>query len=468
MADVLKQTLYWSGNPAFTLVDNSAGACPPTEARAITAAESHDANDATYESVIASGDGVEFDPDYEAHVSRAIDTASVTGTISFIRMRARARFIGNGDTSNVGSWQPRINGTDRGSSAGLTGSFADYSQDFTTDPADSNPWTNAKLNAQTFGLHLRAAIVDTDHINSADIRLSEFSVEVWGPDVQTMTPAGATVALAVSAGALVAGLVAVSCDPAPVNTTPTAPTLVPGPVALALDSAGVDSLGLDEAWVLGIRDPLTPVDVDAFVDAGPTPVRIVRSDTAPFDDGNDATKTLLSSPGTWPNSGTMLFDFHGTQGETSLDGTGPIAGVKLYVRVRARKDPNAVLNNFRPSFSGLTKAFVAQPTVYPMAPASAFYETLATDLIPLTSNGVPFEWGQGTNSIFTQAVLGWVLSVDYSVGGAFTGEFAQVECSDAWLEVYAPQGSEPEIIELKHKVGNMRRVQAFPQVVGEE
>jgi hypothetical protein len=165
----------------------------------------------------------------------------------------------------------------------------------------------------------------------------------------------------------------------------------------------------------------------------------------------------------------LTFDFHGTEGETSLDGVGVIAGVKVYARLRARKDANAVLNNFRLQFSGINYPVVAQPTVYPMLPAAGYYETIATALIPLTSNGVPFEWGQGANSIFTQATMGFRLLADYSVGGAFAGEFAQVECADGWLEVYGFNGSEPEVVSLKQKVGNLRRVQTMESVVvGEE
>lgn len=461
--DVLKQTLHWSSNPTFTIDD--LGATGGTEQRAITAAEAHDASDTTYEGIAVQGDGGGNSGDLLAYTDHAIQTASVSGPISFVRVVMRARVTG---TNAQGTVQARIGGASQGSAANLTASYVGYSFDFPLDPGTSDDWTNALINGQSWGAELHAQESDADFPAAATLRMTEWEVQVWGPDVQTMSPAAAGVVVGVGAATLVANLVALSCSPAGISVSPTDPTLAPGVIALQPEAAVVDSFGDGEVWTNGARNPLAPVDVDVYVDAGTTPIRIVRSDTAPFDDNNDATKTLTSSPASWPNSGTITFNFHGTEGSTSLDGEGPIAGVKLYTRVRARKDTNAVLSNFRLEFAGVVIPLLTQPTVYPMLPAAAFYETLASDLVPLTSNAVPFEWGQGVNSVFTQAASGWVLKADYSVGGAFSGQFAQVECSEAWLEIYGFNGSTPELVEVKHKMGNLRRVQQVEPIVEEE
>jgi len=467
MADVLKQTLYFSAVPDVTAFDNN-GTGGEAHTNFASAAQTHDANDATLFTGECSGDFDTLVGHGTWYLDKALDTASVSGTISFIRMKFRAKYEHTGGGAiAIKAYMPRINGTSRGAQSAITASYADYSQDFATDPADSAAWTNAKLNAQTFGVQLDAS-TDSAFGNPV-VRFPEFAVEVWGPDVQTAAPASAGALVGVGAAALVANLVALSCGGAPVATSPTDPTFAPGAMTMTVESAPSDTMVFDEVWTDGGRDPLAPANVDAFVDGGAVPIRIIRSDTSPFDDGSDATKTLTSSPGSWPNSGTIGFDFHGTDGDTSIDGEGPIAGIKLYVRLRARKDTNAVLNNFRTQYGNVIKQFVSQPTVWPMLPAAGYYETLATDLIPLSSLGQPFVWGgMVDNSIFKEATMGWRCFADYSVGGAFAGQFAQVECADGWLEVYGFNGAEPEVIALKMKIGDLRRVQVMQSVVVEE
>jgi hypothetical protein len=458
MADVLKQSLFWTGNPTFSLADLG-GSGNFAENRAITAAESHDANDATYEEVAVGGDGAGTNGDLLATAHRAITTAAASGVISFVRVRLRGRVTGGGGAA--GSAGPNVSGTPAGSSF-LSGSFADYSFDLATDPVAGGSWTNAKVNAQTWGLVLDVLFNDAFTPGSALLRVSEFSVELWGPSADSINLPSVGAVLAPGAAVLTAGVSVLSLPSVGAVLTPGDATLSPGPGAalLALESATVESIGLDEAFVKSKADPNALVNVATTVDGGSSPV-ILRSNTAPYGDASDATKTLLSSPGSWPNSGTLTFDFHGTIGSSSVDGTGPIAGLRLFARIRPRKDANAVLNNFRFDFAAIDRVLSPQPTVYAMPPAVAPFDTVVSDLITLSSNGVPFEWGTTNDSVWTQAANGWRFKVDYSVGGAFAGQFAQCEVADAWLEVYAVTGSPEEVLLLRQTIGSHVRLQSF-------
>lgn len=199
---VLKQTLYWNADPSSNVVDIS-GSGDANRGRAITAAESHDANDTTYERLDATGDFVSIEGEASNEVSGALQTASVSGPISFIRIIFRQKVSAVGGGTASGSTQPFINGTTRGSAEAASGSFVDHQQDFSTDPADGLPWSNAKINAQTFGV--KQYVLTSDFPNYATTGrndLSEFRVEVWGVDPVTVTATPAAGAGSASGEAL--------------------------------------------------------------------------------------------------------------------------------------------------------------------------------------------------------------------------------------------------------------------------
>lgn len=180
MASLL-QTLYWNANPsnALTGIQNPGA---ETILRAITAAESHDASDATYVRLQTTGDGASTEGEATNDVEGALQTASAVGTIAYLRFVWRHKAAkSTGAGSVIGSTAARINGATRGVGGSTTGSFVEYAENFTTDPADASPWTNAKINAQTFGCQ-QYGLTDDPGVYTTNVRhdVSEFRVEVWG------------------------------------------------------------------------------------------------------------------------------------------------------------------------------------------------------------------------------------------------------------------------------------------------
>lgn len=456
MPDVLKQTLYWSGNPSFSLTDDTAGACPPSQIRAITAAESHDSSDATYFRANASGNGVDTNPAFGANVSRAIDTASASGALSFVRVKIRAQMTGTGDVDNTGTVVPRINGTNRGGAASLTGSYVTNQWDFTTDPADSLAWTNAKVNAQTWGVDLTASVNDTDFICNGDLRLSEFVVELWGPDALTLSPTAAGVSVAGVTPSLVPNAVALFAGaPATVVGGGTDPTLVPVSVTLALEAASIATLVLDEAILEGERNPDALVAQAAFVDSEQTN-RTVRSGLATYSDQNLATMTTHTS------AGNLLKDLGGLQGSAAINGTGVISGVKVYALVRATQNGGSVTTMRFGTTMGV-KSLVTPVTVYATAtPDDSMWSLAESVLITTGPFGQPFEWGTGIHSVYAAFV-----SPSWTFNAAIAGT-ARLDIAEAWVEVIGPVGSQPDTVELKQRIGNVRRIQSFPDTLTTE
>lgn len=171
--DGLKQTLYCASGRVATVTVTS-GAF--TETNINTTAGTHDDSDATLDGAQAAGDLVNVGAGIY-RVEYALDAFTVGGTISFVRVIMRARTTGTG--ISLDELAPSINGTTRGTAQSPTASYASYQWDFTTDPADSQPWTIAKLAAQKFGLwyDLRT----TTNATTAAGSVPELKVEVHGP-----------------------------------------------------------------------------------------------------------------------------------------------------------------------------------------------------------------------------------------------------------------------------------------------
>lgn len=466
MADVLKATLYWHNSQTHDVGDENG--CVPTFT-SMTNAQSSDASDTTYSQLATADDTGNVINAYSWAYNQAhVDNASVSGTITFVRVKIRARRATTAGTGPVFcEWMPLINGLTQGISTGLSTSYTWMTEDFATDPADNQPWTNAKINAQTFGYYIQIASSDPAYSTAANIRVSEVALEVWGPGADTVNVPTADVVASLGAATLLAGALTLGCDGGPVASLPTDPTLTGGAVTQTLPAADSVSWTGDEAWfTVADWNPSQTVTRATFIDNGSNPT-VVRSNTAPFYDRTDATASLQASPGTWPNSGTLTFNFGGTQGSASIDGVGDITGVKVFARVRPRKDTNATLNNFRFTVGANTVALEAQPTVYGMPPATAAYQTVESVMMTTNPLGAAWTWGTGVNGIFVQMATGWTFRADYAVAGAYAGEFAQVEVSEAWLEVYGLNGSEPELVELKARTANVVVTQAVDPIVEE-
>ena len=88
----------------------------------------------------------------------------------------RVKITGNASDNNL---SPSINGTTRGTAQYPTAAYANYSWDFTTDPADSTGWTAVKLAEQKLGLYYMISNqAATDVVLG---RVPELKVEVHGP-----------------------------------------------------------------------------------------------------------------------------------------------------------------------------------------------------------------------------------------------------------------------------------------------
>jgi hypothetical protein len=466
VADVLKQTLFFAGNPTLSTTDFVGNGV--TVFRTITAAESHDGSDATYyrfstpSDIFGLGQG-----DVIAQVSRTIDSASVTGSISFLRMRARGKKHQVGGDGNVfGRWQPRINGTDRGSQQELGNEvFADFSQDFSTDPADGLAWTNAKVNAQTFGTTLEVITNAATADNQAEVWLSEWFVELWGPSSDTSTPASVVLTVSSSAPTGVLGLVTSAPQSVQLNVSSSAPTVVLGGVMSPVESVGMvaEVATLPYAFQKSGFDPTQNTPLASMLDTGVAPITI-RSASATYNDQSLATATLQNhGPG---GSGTDLKDLGGVQGAVAINGVGVIAGVKLYAIVRASKTGVAgSLTNFKFGTTMGVKALLAQPTVVDNTPGLTVdqYQTIESVLITTGAFGQPFEWGNGVNSVWATFVAPtWTLNYDWTGGTQ-----VRVEIAEAWLVVQGPNGSQSEEVVLRQRFGNPVLRQSFPANISE-
>ena len=183
MANILKQTLYWVNPIVFTLSDFAGTGV--TETRAITAAEAHDGDNATYEGASVSSDGHGNDGAAQLRFTGPMTTAGVTGSIAFIRLVARARVVGAGSGPGA-QLAPLVGGTAFHGNFILGPTFGDIIDTYLGFPPALTVWSNALLNATSFGVLIDFGAVDTDYPLACQPQLSEFSVEVWGPDTEVL------------------------------------------------------------------------------------------------------------------------------------------------------------------------------------------------------------------------------------------------------------------------------------------
>lgn len=145
----------------------------------MTLAQSHDSSDSTRDACAWMSNGVDPDGGYQRH-SAIATTVAAGWSIDYVRVYLKAMYSVAQGSGSV-TWQPRIDGTNRGSPATVNlSSFAWDYQDFATDPADSNPWTESKINAQTWGYYATTSGQSTSFGDELDLLASEFKIEVWG------------------------------------------------------------------------------------------------------------------------------------------------------------------------------------------------------------------------------------------------------------------------------------------------
>jgi hypothetical protein len=414
VADLLKGTLWWSGNPTWTLVDNNMTGA--TLGATLTAAGAHDASDATHTDMTVAGDGVGIEGDAEVSGENAL-TACPAGGIKFVRLKVRARAVVAGAGSVQAIGRLLLDGiayeTAIATVLTLTGVYQDFTVDMAVDPVDELPWTVAKVDGHTWGLHVRAFTQDPGVWGtSVAVRFSEYTLEVWGEDV-TATVTGA------------------SSD--------------------ALPSAAVASQGNQDGSILA---PLVMT-----IDGGSVPA-VARSFEPFLRDQTTATKI----PDTESGAGTFSVPLYGagTQGligssgaGNGINGTGAISGVKAYAIIRVSKQAAATITNVRFGTTMGLKALVTPPTIrdYDQPLTEAMWETVETDIIPTGAVGNPFTWGNGTDSVWA-SFFGWTMNFTSSGGG-----FTQVEVAEAWVEIIGPVGAgDTSAIELTLTLGMAPRI----------
>lgn len=234
----LLATLYWSSQPAETL--NDYGPTGAVITRSITVAESHDGSDLTYERLTAPDDVANsINGNADLWLERALDTAAVSGQIAQVIVKARAARINA--TNCAGQYDVVMNGAKVGTADTLTATITNYSRTFTTDPADGQPWTNAKINGKTWGAVLSAQSTAPSFNRNPTASLYEWSVEIWGQDAQPspLQVGAALIAPLVVPGAIAiaAGLLAVGCSlVTPTVTNSSSSTVAsPAPIGVAAE-----------------------------------------------------------------------------------------------------------------------------------------------------------------------------------------------------------------------------------------
>lgn len=410
MADVLKTTHWWNANPVFVFTDNSGAGY--IEANIINAAQSHDGNDATRESLQVSGDTASLEGDTTGRAEKAI-TAGVVGGIKFVRVKMRARVTRTGGSGSVSALiRPMATGVDIGAVQSVTGSFVTYTEDVLVDPTDGQPWTAARVQGHLWGVAMRVQTSDPGvFATTGFLELSEFLVEVWGEDkVGVITGASAT---------------------ADANRS--------------IETGGSVEVLLDQ------RDPSFVGTLATNLDDTSGLVTI-RSFKASLNDQSTATKDVFTSG--VGAAGTQLQPLYGTasqgvQGNTGagngINGTGAISGMKLCALVRVSKQAAGTVSNVRFGTAMGVKALAAPGATirdYDQPLTEAMWETVKTDLVTTGQFGQPLTWGNDVDSIWA-SLFGWTFNFTYGGGG-----IKQLEVAEAWVEVYGPVGSEPEVIEL--------------------
>jgi hypothetical protein len=236
------------------------------------------------------------------------------------------------------------------------------------------------------------------------------TVEIWGQDV-TATPAGA-IGTGVANAVVAAG----------------------GSIIISSDN----------------RDPTAVVAQATVLDQTSGPVT-VRSFKSSLNDQSAATKDIFTSPASWPNGATELQALYGagsqgiqgsSGGGNGINGTGTIGGIKLFAIVRVAKDAASTITSIRFGTGMGVKALLVTPTIRDIDQplTDAMWEVVETAIITTGATAQPFEWGNGSLSVWSQ-MFGWTFNHTYS---NVASDFTQVEVAEAWVEVHGPLGSGSE------------------------
>ena len=176
-----------------------------------TAAQAHDASDATFDRAAIVGDHIDI-PNGRVGVAWTLGACTYSGVVDKVKVRIRAIAV---DCSDAFIW-PHFAGTEY-SYQTLASSVAWYEFNFPMNPVDGLPWTAARINALTDWGWV-AGIIGADEFADIYALGYEFEVLVYGSSVMSVSSSGDTgdcelpvgkvvaTAAAVERGDLIAGI----------------------------------------------------------------------------------------------------------------------------------------------------------------------------------------------------------------------------------------------------------------------
>jgi hypothetical protein len=176
-----------------------------------TAAQAHDASDATFDRAAIVGDHIDS-PHGRVGVAWTLGACTYSGVVDKVKVRIRAIAV---DCSDALIW-PHFAGTEY-SYQTLASSVAWYEFNFPMNPVDGLPWTAARINALT-DWGWAAVIIGADEFADIYALGYEFEVLVYGSSVMSVSSSGDTgdcelpvgkvvaTAAAVERGDLIAGI----------------------------------------------------------------------------------------------------------------------------------------------------------------------------------------------------------------------------------------------------------------------
>lgn len=416
----LKTTLYLSGTLTEALDPGPSGFGTITSS--FTAAQSHDASDATFEGLQGTDNaGAEIDHDATLSVVGAHTTAAVSGAIDNVRVRLRARTTDIAGTDTFAEVVPIIAATLRGTALAPSASFGWLEWNFATDPADGQPWTNAKLNAQAFGFRMRTYSLDGAFAGTRSVEASEFEVQVYGPDTTSQTVTG------------------IGADSE-------------GWANSANTEAGVEpasSAGLVE---LGRRDP------EALVTQHPYALRYKGADANLLLLGDQDTNTYRFA--TRSTVGSSTLEVLGSIADTELDPGLPVESVTIHALAFVYRDPAAASANPRAVYGSpaqtVTLPITTRTTMSGLSNATAYVEAVSAP-IATRPDGQPWTWADVLN-------LGQIaVRVDATV--SIPGTFVELYVNELWVEAVTQLGTVERPIEVELVGGPIEQIVIVPTKV---
>lgn len=328
-------------------------------------------------------------------------------TITSIKLRAELSI-----DNQTAWWTPSINGVSRGVEQAITITPTWYEQEFTTDPVDGQPWTTAKLIAQTFGAYLRHAC-------------SALAVMATTYDALQVLVYGHVLA-----------------DTASFSFLPRTPL---GTTTLATAQVG---FGADIVSLL----TSAPRPPEQFQPDAVTGLIGKLKATAPASLGDEDVSTweqqsALSGAGTLVVGATALEQLPGDPGVIShltfnlITAFKPPGGAVDYSELRLKWTVN-----------GVTDSYVLELEEYPIQLGPATLMNAIDSALRFRSFG-PFTTqpnGGPWDAAAVDAIQDVKLEVDYDTAG---GGIAGIEVAEVWAELFGPVGFE-DPIEIDFAVRN--------------